>query len=103
MFNFACSGTQTTDNKLRAYEVAEQLFSETAGLMKSYYKQHGKFPTDIFAVASVSVHPKSYLSDIAGLFGDEGVNIKIDSTGTKFTLIAHEKYYKQKVTVNGSK
>lgn len=99
-----CTGSsRETDSRAKASETALLLLNEAAGCMDRYQQQNGKYPTNIFDLASVNIHPKSFIGDMAGVFGENPIEIKIDHSGKKYTLTGYERFYNQKVVVTGPK
>jgi hypothetical protein len=86
---------------LKAYELARKLLKESAECMDEYHRQHGEYPTRLDDLASGNTFPEHYLGDMKGVFGEDGFQIDLDSSGRRYTLTGREKWHGQKVVLTG--
>lgn len=74
-------------NQVMVVSYAHVGLSEMGQLQKSYHDTHGRYADSVFALASVSVDPKSFLSDMVQVFDErEGVHFQTSKNG--YTIVA---------------
>ncbi len=89
-------------NRVKVVAYAYMGLKEMASLQQDHLKQKGRYAENVFELASLSVDPKSFLTDMAVYFdADSGININANRHG--YTISARARDTRRTpVTIRGS-